>query len=62
MSNFANLPTARMSFSETNTPRNVKTVIISVTKGGGIEYAIAPLKTAYPVILTVILNSAIPFY
>ncbi|KAF8189639.1 hypothetical protein BJ912DRAFT_965973 [Pholiota molesta] len=49
MSNFANLPTARMSFSETNTPRNVKTIIISVMKdGGSIEYAIAPLKTAYP--------------
>ncbi|KAF8189636.1 hypothetical protein BJ912DRAFT_965965 [Pholiota molesta] len=47
--NFADLSTACISSSEAKTPPNVKTVLISVIKeGGGIEYAIAPLKTSYP--------------
>ncbi|KAF8166818.1 hypothetical protein BJ912DRAFT_1002037 [Pholiota molesta] len=45
--NFADLSTACISSSEAKTSPNVKTVLISVIKeGGGIEYAIAPLKTS----------------
>jgi hypothetical protein len=61
--NFADLSTACISSSEAKTSPNVKTVLISVIKeGGGIEYAIAPLKTSYPVTSTMILASAIPLY